>query len=259
MEKETKHKNTPEKKDENHGFLALVSTPIGNLKDITLRALEILKEADFIAAEDTRRAKILLTHYGIKKQIISYHAFNEHQYTSDLLKKVQEGHNIAVLSDAGTPGISDPGFLLVREAVKIGIEPLIIPGVSSLTFAAIASGLPLERFAFYGFLPVKEGRRKNILMKIAEEDKTVFVFESPYRINKLLNEISELIGPQTGIALIREATKFYEEILRGTVSEILESTKERKWKGECVVGILPMKRNETDKPESWTAGFQPAI
>jgi 16S rRNA (cytidine1402-2'-O)-methyltransferase len=221
------------------GKLYLVSTPIGNLEDITLRALNILKEVDLIAAEDTRHTRKLLSHFDIHTKTISYHAHNEHHKTTGLLEQVRNGMNIAVVSDAGTPAIADPGFLLVREAVKSGIEPTVIPGVSSLTFSAAAAGLPVDKFAFYGFPPVKSGKRQTFFARIKEEDKTVFIFESPFRIDKALANIVNDIGPETPVAIIREATKIHEEVLRGTAIELMEQTAERKWKGECVIGISP--------------------
>ena len=219
------------------GTLSLVATPIGNLEDITLRALRTLKEADVVFAEDTRRTRILLDHFEIRKHLESYHIFNEHGRTSEVLDRVRRGENIALVSDAGMPCIADPGFLLMRSAVDAGIEPVIVPGVSALTFAAAASALPSDCFSFYGFLPVKSGRRAAMLDRIAAEDKTCIVFESPYRMEKLLTEIRDTLGPDTAVAVIREATKVHEEILRGSVSGIAAATKDRVWKGECVVVI----------------------
>ncbi len=219
------------------GFLAVVATPIGNLEDITLRALRVLGEADVIFAEDTRRTRILLDHFEIRKHLESYHIFNEHGRTPELIRRVKNGEKIALVSDAGTPCIADPGFLLMRAAVEEGIEPLIIPGVSALTFAISASALPSDKFAFYGFLPVKSGRRSAVLKRIAEEDKTCVVFESPFRIRKLLNEVSEYMGGHTRIALVREATKIHEHICRGEVADVLRSTADQNWKGECVLVI----------------------
>ena len=222
------------------GSLSIIATPIGNLQDITLRALETIKEADIIAAEDTRRSQKLLSHFNIKKRLISCHSFNEHKTTSGILNMITEnGLKIALLSDAGTPVIADPGFHIIREARNVGIEPVIIPGVSALTFAVAASGLPADKFSFYGFAPVKQGKRKTLLEKIAAEGKSAFLFESPYRIEKLLNAINDVLGPETDIAIIREATKLHEEVLRGTISEIIERTKEKKWKGEFVIGVFP--------------------
>ncbi len=236
--------------DAARGALFLVATPIGNLEDITLRALRVLKECDAVYAEDTRRSRILLDRYEIKKPILSYHAFNERGRTPELLQRVLDGGRIALVTDAGMPCVADPGFLLVREAVKAGIEPEIIPGASSLTFAIAASGLPSEKFAFYGFLPVKSGRRSERLAKIAAEDKSVAIFESPYRIGKLLAELAALI-PNTQAALIREATKIHQETLRGTLSELVQRTKGRNWKGECVLYVSnPSASAEDDTEES---------
>lgn len=222
------------------GSLSIIATPIGNLQDITLRALETIKEADIIAAEDTRRSQKLLSHFNIKKRLISCHSFNEHKTTSGILNMITEnGLKIALLSDAGTPVIADPGFHIIREARNVGIEPVIIPGVSALTFSVAASGLPADKFSFFGFAPVKQGKRKTLLEKIGSEGKSAFLFESPYRIDKLLKAINDVLGEETDIAIIREATKLHEEVLRGTISEIIERTKDRKWKGEFVIGIFP--------------------
>jgi 16S rRNA (cytidine1402-2'-O)-methyltransferase len=205
-----------------------------------LRALEIIKDADIIAAEDTRRSQRLLSHFEIKKRLVSCHAFNEHHSVSKILNFVHEGQKVAVLSDAGTPVIADPGFHIIREARKSGIEPEIIPGVSALTFAVAASGLPADKFSFYGFAPVKSGKRENLLIKIKEEGKTAFLFESPYRIEKLLKAINSVMGDDAKIAIIREATKIHEETITGTVSEILANYADKRWKGELVVGVFPL-------------------
>ena len=221
------------------GKISIVSTPIGNLGDITLRALEVIKEADIIAAEDTRRSQRLLSHFEIKKRLVSCHAFNEHRSVSKILDYIHEGLKVAVLSDAGTPVIADPGFHIIREARKSGIEPEIIPGVSALTFAVAASGLPADKFSFYGFAPVKSGRRENLLKTIKEEARTAYLFESPYRIEKLLKAIQKVMGENAKIAIIREATKLHEETITGAVSEIIAKFADKKWKGELVVGVYP--------------------
>ncbi len=226
--------------DEKPGAISIISTPIGNLKDMTQRAIEVLTAADIVAAEDTRRTGNLLSTLNLHKKLISCHIYNEHRSVLSLIEFALSGKKVAFVSDAGTPCISDPGFLLVREALKNGIEPQIIPGVSSLTFAVAACGLPVDKFAFYGFLPVKQGRRHKALAEIAAENKTVFIFESPFRMEKLLKEISELIGKNAKIAVIREATKLHEEILRGTAEELVQKTSGRNWKGECVVAIYPI-------------------
>lgn len=227
------------------GKLYLVATPIGNLEDITLRALRILKEVDIIAAEDTRHTRILLERYDIHTRMVSYHAFNEHHKTGDLLEMVKSGKSVAMVSDAGTPGIADPGFLLAREAIKAGISPIVIPGVSAVTFAVTAAALPIDRFVFYGFLPVKSGRRSVALQQIATEDKTCIVFESPHRTAKLIDEIVTTIGCDTAVAVIREATKAFEEVCRGTAAEVQAATVNKKWKGECVFIINPRKQERS--------------
>ena len=224
------------------GKLYIVSTPIGNLNDITYRALETLRSVDLIAAEDTRHTRKLLTRFDIHTKMCSYHAHNEHHRTAGLIEEIQAGLKLAVVSDAGTPAIADPGFLLVREAVVAGIEPEIIPGVSALTFAAAAAGLPVDKFAFYGFPPVKSGRKTAFFECIAAEDKTVIIFESPHRIGKTLDYISRIIGSDTLVAIIREATKFHEEVLRGTAEELSVQHKDRNWKGECVLVINQQKK-----------------
>lgn len=223
------------------GKLYLVSTPIGNLEDITLRALRILKSVDFIAAEDTRHTRQLLTHFDIHTKLVSYHAFNEHRRTAELLDQIRDGLSAAVVSDAGTPAIADPGFLLVREAVRAGIEPEVIPGVSALTFAATAAALPVDRFAFYGFPPVKSGRKRQFFERIAAEDKSVFIYESPHRIAKTLALIAEVLGPDRPVSVIREATKVHEEVLRGSAAEVAQIAASRTLKGEFVIGIGPVK------------------
>lgn len=219
------------------GELLLVATPIGNLEDITLRALSCLREADTIAAEDTRRAKILCSRFEIGARLIPYHAHNEHRVTAGLLDEVDRGRRVAVLSDAGTPGIADPGFFIVREARQRGIEPVIVPGVSALTFAALSCGLPIDRFAFLGFPPVKSGRRRRFLETAKGMAMTVFIYEAPHRISRLLNEIREVMGGETPVALVREATKVHEECIRGTADELCAASVDRRWKGEFVVAV----------------------
>ncbi|MDD3118454.1 MAG: 16S rRNA (cytidine(1402)-2'-O)-methyltransferase [Victivallales bacterium] len=221
------------------GKLYIVTTPIGNLEDITLRALNVLREVELIAAEDTRRTQILLRHYDIRTRTVSYHSFNEHRKTAELLAQVASGLRLAVVSDAGTPCIADPGFLMVREAVKMGIEPVVVPGVSSLTFAVAASGLPSDRFDFYGFLPVKSGRKHRVLEEIRDNGRTAVVFESPYRVGKTLQAIAESIGADTAVVLVREATKLHEQIIRGRAGELAAVGADKNWKGEFVMVIDP--------------------
>ena len=219
------------------GKLYLVSTPIGNLEDITLRALRVLREVEVVAAEDTRHTRQLLTHFDIHAKLESFHAFNEHDRAAKLAARVAGGLTLALVSDAGTPSVADPGFLLVREALRLGIEPEVIPGVSALTFAVTASGLPVDKFSFRNFAPVKPGKRRKFFEGIRDAGGTVFFFESPYRIARALADIAEVVGPDTRTVLIREATKVHEEIIRGNAGEL--AALKRDWKGEFVVGVYP--------------------
>ncbi|HRU02339.1 MAG TPA: 16S rRNA (cytidine(1402)-2'-O)-methyltransferase, partial [Victivallales bacterium] len=226
--------------------LYIIATPIGNISDITLRAIETLRNSQIIAAEDTRHTVQMLNKLGIKKKLLSCRAANEEKVSTEIISKVFEGISISYVCDAGTPCISDPGLKLINTAIEHGIEPLIIPGVSALTFAITASAMPAAKFAFYGFPPVKTGRRLKFIEKIKNEDKAVFLYESPHRISKLLSEINNLIGPDTKIALIREATKIHEECLRGTVQDIIYKTKNKLWKGEIVLAIYPNPKNNSN-------------
>ena len=226
------------------GKLFLVSTPIGNLEDITLRALNTLKSVDLIAAEDTRHTRQLLAHFDIHSRLESCHAFNEHSKVASLIDFVKSGHSVALVSDAGTPSVADPGFLLVRSALEAGIEPVVIPGVSALTFSVTASGLPVDKFAFWGFSPVKPGKRGKFFARILADGRTGFFFESPFRIGRTLKELAEL-SPESKAAVIREATKLHEEVLRGSAAELGALKKD--WKGEIVVGVYPAEDNGTEK------------
>ena len=216
------------------GTLYLVSTPIGNLEDITLRALSVLKQVDLVAAEDTRHTRELLAHFDIHTRLVSCHAFNEHGKVAELVEQVKNGLSVALVSDAGTPSVADPGFLLVRTAVEQGVEPTVIPGVSALTFAVTASALPVDKFSFRAFAPVKSGQKDKFLREMLDSGMTNFFFESPYRISKTLAAIAE-IAPECRLALIREATKFHEEIIRGSAAEL--AAIKREWKGEFVIGL----------------------
>ena len=219
-----------------NGKLFLVSTPIGNLEDMTLRALEVLRSVDMIAAEDTRHTRQLLSHFDIHGKLESCHAFNEHGKVASLVEFVKNGGSLALVSDAGTPSVADPGFLLVRSALEAGIEPVVIPGVSALTFAVTASGLPVDKFAFWGFAPVKPGKKGKFLAGLLADRRTGFFFESPFRIARTLRELADL-SPDCQVAVIREATKLHEEVLRGSAAQLAALRKE--WKGEIVVGIHP--------------------
>jgi len=219
------------------GQLYVVSTPIGNLEDITLRALRILKEVDIIAAEDTRHTRQLLSHFEIHcRRLESCHSLNEHDKVDKLLDEVENGLSLALVSDAGTPSVADPGFLLVRSALERGLEPVVIPGVSAVTFSVTASGLPVDTFTFRNFAPVKPGKKGKFLESILADTRTSFFFESPFRIGRTLKELAE-ISPEAKVAVIREATKLHEEILRGTAAEL--AALDRQWKGEIVVGVYP--------------------
>jgi len=216
--------------------LFVVPTPIGNLEDITLRAIRILKEADVILAEDTRTTGFLLKHYQIDKKIMAYHKFNEHKTLQGLIERLQSGKTLALVSDAGTPSISDPGFLLVRACVENGIEIECLPGATALIPALVNSGFPSDRFCFEGFLPQKKGRQKH-LQELASETRTIILYESPFRLLKLLGEIVTYFGSDRLVAISRELTKIHEEKLRGTAPELIELLKDRTIKGEVVVII----------------------
>ncbi len=216
--------------------LILVPTPIGNLEDITLRALRVLKEADLVLAEDTRTTGKLLKHYEIKCPLKSYHIHNEHQQVERICEKIQELETVVLVSDAGTPAISDPGFLLVRACIACGIEVECLPGATALIPALVASGLPADRFSFEGFLPPKKGR-KTRLEKLASEERTVILYESPHRLLKTLGQIEEYFGEETQMVACRELTKLYEEFVRGTIREVREHFEQEAPKGEFVLII----------------------
>ncbi len=216
--------------------LYVVPTPIGNLKDITLRALEVLKEADTILSEDTRTTAKLLNHYGIETRQKSYHIFNEHQQVGSLIQRMQEGDQFALVSDAGTPGISDPGFLLVRAAMEAGLKVACLPGPTAIIPALINSGFPSDRFVFEGFLPNKKGRQTR-WKQLAEEERTVVLYESPHRLRKALQEICEYLGDDRMISVSRELTKLYEEVVTETASNVYKYFDQKEIKGEIVIVI----------------------
>lgn len=216
--------------------LYLVPTPIGNLQDITLRALEILKSVDTILAEDTRTSGFLLKHYEISKPLQSFHIFNEHKTLAGLIARMQGGEVMALISDAGTPGISDPGFLLVRETLKEGLKIDCLPGATALIPALVKSGFPTDRFAFEGFLPHKKGRQ-TMLKKLSEEDRTIVLYESPHRLVKTLEQLVEFFGAERMVSVSRELTKLHEETKTGMVTEVLEHFKKKDVKGEIVIVI----------------------
>lgn len=218
------------------GILYIVSTPIGNLEDITLRALRILKEVDLIAAEDTRRTKGLLTYYGISKPLTSYFSYNEKEKGEYLLNKLKDGKNIAIVSDAGTPGISDPAYYLIRLAMNNDIKVHPVPGPTGVIAALSIAGLPTDRFIFEGFLPRKAGKRHKRLESFINEERTVIIYESPYRIITTLQEIKDILGNRF-VAIVRELTKIHEEVIRGTLDEVIQKLKGRMIKGEIILVI----------------------
>lgn len=216
------------------GKLYVVPTPVGNLEDMTLRAIRVLKEVDLILAEDTRTSGILLRHFEIKNALQSYHKFNEHQVLESIITRLKAGENIALISDAGTPGISDPGFLVVRECVRNGIEVQCLPGATAFVPALVASGLPDERFCFEGFLPQKKGRMTR-LNSLAEETRTMIFYESPYRLVKTLTQFAELFGEERQVSVCREISKIHEESVRGTLAEVIAHFTVAEPKGEIVI------------------------
>lgn len=228
------------------GRLYLVATPIGNLEDITLRALRILKGVDLIACEDTRRTRKLLAHYGIGKRLTSYYDYNKEKKASGLVKSLLEGKSIALVSDAGTPGISDPAFYLVRLAIKEGIEITPIPGPNAALSALISSGLPTDRFAFEGFLPSKPGPRRRRLEDLANERRTLIFYESPHRLLATLQDMQTVFGNRK-TALAKELTKRFEGIIRGTLNELIPQLPRGKVKGEWVILVEGKANKETNR------------
>jgi 16S rRNA (cytidine1402-2'-O)-methyltransferase len=218
--------------------LYLVATPIGNLEDITLRALRVLKECDVVAAEDTRRTGQLLKHFGLSKPLLSYFQFNEARRSEEIIERLRRGEKIALVTDAGSPGISDPGERVVKAAIAAGFRVEAVPGACALVAGLTASGLPTDEFHFIGFLPHKSGQRRNKLESLKGFDGTLVLYESPYRIEKVLTELNEVF-PERHVVLARELTKKFEEFLRGKPAELLERTKHRTLKGEFVVMIAP--------------------
>lgn len=225
--------------------LFLVPTPIGNLKDITLRALEILKEADCILAEDSRISGNLLKHYTISKPIISYHKFNEHQTVNHLIERIKSGQKMALVSDAGTPSISDPGFLLVRECIQQGIEIECLPGATAFVPALVNSGIPTDRFCFEGFLPQKKGRQTRLKL-LAEENRTMVFYESPFRLIKTLTDFSEYFGSDRKASVSRELSKLHEENKQGSLTELILHFKDKNIKGEIVIVIAGKETKSSD-------------
>ena len=216
--------------------LYIVPTPIGNLDDITLRAVRVLREVDLILAEDTRTSSVLLRHLGIEKRLHAHHKFNEHATVAAVTESIAAGRTVALVSDAGTPGISDPGFLLVRTCLEAGIEVETLPGATALIPALVQSGFPCDRFCFEGFLPQKKGRNKH-LQALAGEERTMIFYESPYRVVRCLEQLAEVFGAERRVSVSRELTKKFEQTVRGTIGEVLEHFRTTEPKGEFVLVV----------------------
>lgn len=215
-------------------MLYVVPTPVGNMEDMTFRAIRILKEADLILAEDTRTSGILLKHYEIKNAMLSHHKFNEHQTVESIVNRIKAGETVALISDAGTPGISDPGFLIVRECVRNGIEVQCLPGATAFVPALVSSGLPDERFCFEGFLPQKKGRMTR-LNALVEETRTMIFYESPYRLLKTLTQFMDILGADRQVSVCREISKVHEESVRGTLQDVIAHFTATEPRGEIVI------------------------
>lgn len=226
--------------------LYIVPTPIGNLDDITLRAINVLRDADYILAEDTRTSAVLLRHLGIDKKLYSHHKFNEHATCASAVSNIQAGHTVALVSDAGTPGISDPGFMLVRQCIAAGVEVETLPGATAFVPALLQSGFPCDRFCFEGFLPQKKGRTKH-LTELAGETRTMIFYESPFRVVKTLGQFIEFFGPERHVSVSRELSKKFEQTVRGTLGEVLQHFTENEPRGEFVIvleGAAKRKKQE---------------
>ena len=233
----------------NQAKLYIVPTPIGNLDDITLRAVKVLNEVDAILAEDTRTTAFLLKHLNISKKLYSHHKFNEHATVELVAERIASGLSVALVSDAGTPGISDPGFLLVRTCLERGIEVETLPGATACIPALVQSGFPCDRFCFEGFLPQKKGRAKR-LAALANEERTMIFYESPYRVTKALEQFAEVFGADREVSVSREITKKFEQTVRGTLVEVADYFKEHEPKGEFVIVVAGYARRKRDEKES---------
>lgn len=217
-------------------MLYIVPTPIGNLEDITLRAIRTLKESDLILSEDTRTSSVLLRHYDIHTPLVSYHKFNEHERTEKIINQLKEGKTISLISDAGTPGISDPGFLLTRECRREGLEVQCLPGATAVIPALVDSGLPTDRFVFEGFLPLKKGRATR-LAALSEEPRTVVIYESPKRLGRTLRQLAETFGEDREVSVVREISKIHETVHAGTLGELAKNFTDNQTKGEIVIVV----------------------
>ena len=230
------------------GTLYVVPTPVGNMEDMTLRAIRILKDVDVVLAEDTRTSGVLLKHFDIRNHLLSHHKFNEHGTSAAIVERMLAGQNVALISDAGTPGISDPGFFLVREAVRAGIEVQTLPGATAFVPALVSSGLPCDRFVFEGFLPQKKGRQTR-LASLKGEERTMIFYESPYRLLKTLQQLAEVFGPERQVSVCREISKVHEESVRGTLADVANHFKEHSPKGEIVIVLAGANSKEPNKNE----------
>ena len=227
------------------GILYIVPTPVGNMEDMTFRAVRILKEVDLVLAEDTRTSGILLKHYEIKNALMSHHKFNEHGTSAGIVNRLLAGENVALISDAGTPGISDPGFFLVREAVRAGVEVQCLPGATAFVPALVSSGLPCDRFCFEGFLPQKKGRQTK-LQSLKDEERTMIFYESPFRLVKTLQQFAEVYGGDRQVSVCREISKVHEESVRGSLLEVIAHFTEKEPKGEIVI-VLAEKSHKIEE------------
>lgn len=225
--------------------LTVVPTPVGNLEDITMRALKVLKEASFILAEDTRTTSNLLRHFEIENQLVSYHKFNEHHVVENIVKRIQSGQDAALVSDAGTPAISDPGYLVVRHCIDAGIEVQCLPGATAFVPALVDSGLPNDQFTFIGFLPHKKGKQ-TAMQELATLTRTFILYESPFRLVKTLESLAEVLGPDRRASVSREISKMFEDTQRGTIAELIEHFTETPPKGEIVM-VVEGKKEEKKK------------
>lgn len=227
-------------------MLYIVPTPVGNMEDMTLRAIRILKEADLILAEDTRTSGLLLKHYDIQNRLLSHHKYNEHGTAASIVERLKAGQTIALISDAGTPGISDPGFFLVREAVAAGIEVQTLPGATACIPAIVSPGLPCDRFCFEGFLPQKKGRQTHLEL-LRNEQRTMVFYESPYRLLKTLQQFSEVFGTDRQASVCREISKIHEESVRGSLAELIVHFTEKAPKGEIVIVVAGAEKEAKGK------------
>lgn len=228
--------------------LYIIPTPIGNLEDMTYRAVRLLKEVDIVLAEDTRTSQVLLKHYGIERKLFSHHKYNEHQSVEFVASRIEAGESVALISDAGTPGISDPGFLLVRTCLERGLEVETLPGATAFVPALVQSGFPCDRFCFEGFLPQKKGRKKR-LAALAEEHRTMIFYESPFRVLKALGEFAEVFGTERKVSVSRELSKKFEQTVRGTISEVIAHFEAHPPKGEFVMIVEGVSQRSVGSPE----------